>query len=119
MYKLVGPVLVPQEQAEATQTVDTRLEFIRGEMCVPSPPHRESVRGGLMCAGLDRKRVEGQLKDLGDKSEKKKIEVRARTLCSSQNMAMLTPSLLLRQLVELQTAAQQQSAPAPAAAAAA
>jgi prefoldin beta subunit len=32
VYKLVGPVLVPQDQAEAKGNVDTRLEFIRGEM---------------------------------------------------------------------------------------
>ena len=34
VFKLVGPVLVPQEQSEAKLNVDTRLEFIRGEMCV-------------------------------------------------------------------------------------
>ena len=38
VYKLVGPVLVPQDQAEAKQNVDTRLDFIRGEMCVLSMP---------------------------------------------------------------------------------
>ncbi|KAI0325980.1 Prefoldin beta-like protein [Cubamyces sp. BRFM 1775] len=54
VYKLVGPVLVKQDQAEAKQNVDTRLEFIKSEI----------------------KRVEGQLKDLGDKSEQKKTEVR-------------------------------------------
>ncbi|KAI8996217.1 Prefoldin beta-like protein, partial [Trametes punicea] len=54
VYKLVGPVLVKQDQAEAKQNVDTRLEFIKSEI----------------------KRVEGQLKDLGEKSEKKKLEVR-------------------------------------------
>ncbi len=32
VYKLVGPVLVEQDQAEAKQNVDTRLEFIQGEM---------------------------------------------------------------------------------------
>ncbi|KAM5531651.1 hypothetical protein V8D89_014703 [Ganoderma adspersum] len=53
VYKLVGPVLVQQDQAEAKQNVETRLEFIRGEI----------------------KRVEGQLKELGDKSEQKKTEL--------------------------------------------
>ncbi|PIL36075.1 hypothetical protein GSI_01735 [Ganoderma sinense ZZ0214-1] len=53
VYKLVGPVLVQQDQAEAKQNVDTRLDFIRGEI----------------------KRVEGQLKDLGEKSEQKKTEL--------------------------------------------
>ncbi|KZP10511.1 hypothetical protein FIBSPDRAFT_838340 [Athelia psychrophila] len=73
VYKLIGPVLVPQDQAEAKSNVDTRLEFIRGEI----------------------KRVEGQLKEIGTKTEKKKQE-----------------------LVEIQAEAQQQSqaqAPAPAA----
>ncbi|EIW56269.1 Prefoldin beta-like protein [Trametes versicolor FP-101664 SS1] len=54
VYKLVGPVLVQQDQAEARQNVDTRLDFIKSEI----------------------KRVEGQLKDLGEKGEKKKLEVR-------------------------------------------
>jgi chaperonin cofactor prefoldin len=34
VYKLIGPVLVPQDQSDAKSNVDTRLEFIRGEMCV-------------------------------------------------------------------------------------
>jgi prefoldin subunit len=33
VFKLVGPVLVKQDQAEAKSNVDKRLEFIRGEMC--------------------------------------------------------------------------------------
>ncbi|KAI0090907.1 prefoldin subunit 6 [Irpex rosettiformis] len=53
VYKLVGPVLVPQDQAEAKSNIETRLDFIRGDV----------------------KRVEGQLKDLGDKSETKKLEL--------------------------------------------
>jgi len=53
VYKLVGPVLVPQDQAEAKGNVDTRLEFIRGEI----------------------KRLESQLQDIGTKSEKKKNEL--------------------------------------------
>ncbi|RDX41286.1 Prefoldin beta-like protein [Lentinus brumalis] len=69
VYKLVGPVLVKQDQAEAKQNVNTRLDFIRSEI----------------------KRVENQLKDLGEKAEKKKLE-----------------------LVEIQAALQQQTAPAPA-----
>jgi prefoldin beta subunit len=32
VYKLLGPVLVEQDQAEARSTVDTRLDFIRSEM---------------------------------------------------------------------------------------
>jgi prefoldin beta subunit len=32
VYKLVGPSLVPQDQAEAKGNVEKRLEFIRAEM---------------------------------------------------------------------------------------
>jgi chaperonin cofactor prefoldin len=32
IYKLVGPVLVKQDQEDAKSNVGTRLEFIRGEM---------------------------------------------------------------------------------------
>ena len=32
VYKLVGPVLVPQDQTEAKNNVENRLEFIRGDM---------------------------------------------------------------------------------------
>ncbi len=38
VYKLVGPVLVKQDQTEAKQNVDTRLDFIRSEMY--AFPHR-------------------------------------------------------------------------------
>lgn len=34
VYKLIGPVLVQQDQAEAKTNVDTRLDFIQGEMWV-------------------------------------------------------------------------------------
>ncbi|KAJ4499511.1 Prefoldin [Lentinula lateritia] len=34
IYKQIGPVLVKQDQADAKSTVDTRLDFIRGEMYV-------------------------------------------------------------------------------------
>lgn len=34
VFKLVGPVLVKQDQNEAKQNVNTRLEFIQGEMYV-------------------------------------------------------------------------------------
>ena len=36
VYKLIGPALVPQDQAEAKSNVEKRLEFIRGEMYVYS-----------------------------------------------------------------------------------
>ncbi|KAF9076161.1 prefoldin subunit 6, partial [Rhodocollybia butyracea] len=53
IYKQIGPMLVKQDQAEAKSTVDTRLEFIRGEI----------------------KRIEAQLKEIEAKSENKKSEI--------------------------------------------
>ncbi|KAF8846267.1 Prefoldin [Paxillus ammoniavirescens] len=53
IYKLVGPVLVPQDQGDAKNNVETRLGFIRGEM----------------------KRVDGQIKETEENSEKKKLEL--------------------------------------------
>ncbi|CAE6503609.1 unnamed protein product [Rhizoctonia solani] len=53
IYKMVGPVLVKQDPAEAKSNVDKRLEFIRGEIS----------------------RVEQQLSELNKKSEKIKAEV--------------------------------------------
>lgn len=37
VYKLTGPVLVPQTKAEASMNVEKRLEFIRAEMYEISP----------------------------------------------------------------------------------
>ena len=34
VYKLIGPVLLKQDPAEATLAVDARLDFIRKEMSV-------------------------------------------------------------------------------------
>ncbi|ORX84180.1 Prefoldin beta-like protein [Anaeromyces robustus] len=53
IYKMIGPVLVKQDKAEATQNVDKRLEYINGEI----------------------KRIEKLIKDLEEKQEKKKNEV--------------------------------------------
>ncbi|KAF8502601.1 prefoldin subunit 6 [Russula emetica] len=53
VFKLVGPVLVKQDQAEAKSNVDKRLEFIRGEI----------------------KRIEAQLQEIEEKSEKQKMEL--------------------------------------------
>ncbi|KAG8933790.1 hypothetical protein FRC03_002437 [Tulasnella sp. 419] len=53
VYKLIGSVLVKQDQSEAKSNVEKRLDYIRGEI----------------------KRVEGQLKDLSEKSERKKSEI--------------------------------------------
>ncbi|KAH9952636.1 prefoldin subunit 6 [Russula dissimulans] len=54
VFKLVGPVLIKQDQVEAKANVDKRLEFIRGEMF---------------------KRIETQLQDIEQRSEKKKSEL--------------------------------------------
>ncbi|KAG2159732.1 prefoldin subunit 6 [Suillus bovinus] len=53
VYKLVGPVLVPQDQNEAKTNVETRLEFIKSEI----------------------KRVDAQINDGEERSEKKKNEL--------------------------------------------
>jgi len=53
VYKMVGPVLVEQDQGEAKSNVETRLNFIRGEI----------------------KRIEGQIKEFEDKQESKKGEL--------------------------------------------
>ncbi|KAA1476352.1 Prefoldin beta-like protein [Dentipellis sp. KUC8613] len=53
VYKMIGPVLVKQDQNEAKSNVDKRLDFIRSEI----------------------KRIEGQLKEIGEKAEKKKMEI--------------------------------------------
>ncbi|EPQ29651.1 uncharacterized protein PFL1_02871 [Pseudozyma flocculosa PF-1] len=53
IYKLIGPVLVKQDQTEAKSNVDKRIEFIKSEI----------------------ERVEKQLQDLNDKMEKKKVEI--------------------------------------------
>jgi prefoldin beta subunit len=71
IYKQIGPVLVKQDQTEAKNNVDTRLEFIRGEMYVyPIWVCRQSLDEH------DRKRVEKQMNDLEDESEKKKSQAR-------------------------------------------
>ncbi|KAI9208672.1 prefoldin subunit 6 [Polychytrium aggregatum] len=53
IYKLIGPVLVKQDQGEANVNVSKRIEFIRNEM----------------------ERLEKQVKDLSEKQEAKKLEV--------------------------------------------
>ncbi|KAI8579751.1 hypothetical protein K450DRAFT_271592 [Umbelopsis ramanniana AG] len=53
IYKLVGPVLVKQERTEAFANVKNRLDLINAEI----------------------KRVEAQLQDLTQKSEKKRTEI--------------------------------------------
>jgi hypothetical protein len=40
VFKLIGPVLVKQEQADAKSTVEKRLDFIKGEMCMADFPYK-------------------------------------------------------------------------------
>ena len=84
VYKMIGPVLVKQEQAEATANVAKRLEFIRSEMYVPSPspsrplpplPH-SMFNFPRFVSSPRRKRMEAHLQSISEKSEKKKQEVR-------------------------------------------
>ncbi|KIW00858.1 uncharacterized protein PV09_07615 [Verruconis gallopava] len=53
VYKLIGPVLLKQDQEEAKMSVESRLGYIQGEI----------------------KRVEGLIKDLQDGMEKKRGEI--------------------------------------------
>ncbi|KAF2148837.1 Prefoldin beta-like protein [Myriangium duriaei CBS 260.36] len=53
IYKLVGPVLLKQDTAEAKSTVDGRLEYIEKEI----------------------KRIEEQITGIQQKSETKKLEI--------------------------------------------
>ncbi|RKP09445.1 prefoldin subunit 6 [Thamnocephalis sphaerospora] len=53
IYKLIGPVLVPQMRAEAVQNVDKRLEYIRKEI----------------------ERVEKQIKEYQEKQETEKNKI--------------------------------------------
>ena len=54
IYKLIGPILVKQDKDEAVMNVDKRLDFIGSEI----------------------KRIEGQLNECQEKSDRKKMEVR-------------------------------------------
>ncbi|KAI9745952.1 MAG: hypothetical protein M1818_000633 [Claussenomyces sp. TS43310] len=53
IYKLVGPVLLKQEKTEAVLAVDGRLEYIEGDI----------------------KRVEKQIADIEEKSNKTRMEI--------------------------------------------
>ncbi|CAO3565093.1 unnamed protein product [Mortierella alpina] len=53
IYKLIGPVLTKQDKAEAVTNVDKRIDFIQAEI----------------------DRVEKQLQDLQEKTEKKRMEL--------------------------------------------
>lgn len=67
IYKLIGPVLVPQDRPEATSNVEKRLEFIQSEV----------------------KRVDDLINTSQKKLEEKRNEV---SIQSSSNLHMLTTS---------------------------
>lgn len=51
IYKLLGPVLLKQDKAEADRTVSGRLEFIEKEM-YDSPPFKpDPIFWLIICAG--------------------------------------------------------------------
>lgn len=70
VYKLVGPVLVKQDQAEAKANVAKRLEFIRSEI----------------------KRMETQLKEINEKADKKKEEIIAVQTAHQQSLQQQAPA---------------------------
>ncbi|KAL1975589.1 hypothetical protein VTN31DRAFT_3981 [Thermomyces dupontii] len=53
IYKLVGPVLLKQDKSEAVMAVEGRLNFIEKEI----------------------QRIESQIKEINEKSEKKRTEI--------------------------------------------
>lgn len=71
VYKLIGPVLVKQDQQEAKANVDQRLGLIQGDMWV-TICLSVFIRYRL---ATFRKRVEAQIKEIGGKLDKKKTEV--------------------------------------------
>ena len=74
MFKLVGPVLIKQDQAEAKSNIAKRLEFIRSEMCVfANSRHVCSLTADSL--SLISSRVEGQIKEMEGKSDSKRAEV--------------------------------------------
>jgi len=99
VFKLIGTVLVKQDQAEAKSNVNTRLEFIRSEMFGFSSDPIKSKLTNKPCS----RRVEGQIKDIEQNQEKKKGEVGF--YCYSHPGLPL--SLPFPQLVQIQTALRQ------------
>ncbi|KAK4053565.1 Prefoldin subunit 6 [Microbotryomycetes sp. JL201] len=70
IYKLVGGVLLKQEQVEAKANVDKRLEFIQGEINVELGRVAAIVTDVNIMMGSGR--VEATLKELDGKMEKKR-----------------------------------------------
>lgn len=76
VYKLIGPVLVKQDQQEAKTNVNQRLDLIKGDMSVKINPNLTG-HARFQFALFFRKRAEAQIKEIGVKLEKKKVEVSA------------------------------------------
>ncbi|POY76874.1 hypothetical protein BMF94_0126 [Rhodotorula taiwanensis] len=97
VYKLVGPILMKQEQSEAKHNVDKRLEWINDEIRLLAGPFHAlgsvQVQEGEACGGeaakplwkdspirsdmliLPPRTCKAKLKDVGGKLEEKKIEI--------------------------------------------
>lgn len=70
VYKLIGPVLIKQDQQEAKTNVNQRLELIQGDMCVVVCL---TVRTRSQSETF-RKRLEARINEIGGKLDKKKAE---------------------------------------------
>jgi len=99
VFKLIGTVLVKQDQAEAKSNVNTRLDFIRSEMFGFSSDPTKSELTNKPCS----RRVEGQIKEIEQGQEKKKGEV-SFYCCSHSGLPLILP---FPQLVQIQTALRQ------------
>ena len=70
VYKLIGPVLIKQDQQEAKANVNQRLGLIQGDMWV-TMNFSDFMRYQF---ATFRKRMEAQIKEIGGKLDKKKAE---------------------------------------------
>ncbi|GAT24478.1 prefoldin subunit 6 [Aspergillus luchuensis] len=91
IYKLIGPVLLKQEKSEALMAVNGRLEFIEKEI----------------------KRIEGQIQENQDKSDKKRTEVSAPIFIITGMLSAVGLTIVM-QIVQFQTQMQQAAAAASA-----
>jgi prefoldin beta subunit len=64
-------VLLKQDKTEAVMAVNGRLEFIEKEMCEHPSPHAKRY-----VLTFPSKRIEKQIKDIQDKAESVKTQVR-------------------------------------------
>jgi len=73
IYKLIGPVLLKQDQTEAESTVNGRLEFIGNEMYVYIHSILFDRRADSLSSSSSR--LETHIQDTQVKIEKKKSEI--------------------------------------------